>query len=108
MRVIYKYELPMIDAESEVRLPMRPGKVLLFGNQSGRPMIWALVDSDAAEIERRFLLLMTGQEYALRDSDVPRGGPYDAYIGTAYFGALGAIVVHCFERRPAPPRSAPQ
>lgn len=91
MKTIWKFVLPIAD---ECALDMPPGaQILTCQEQSGMPVIWAVVDSSAPMTERRrFRIFGTGQAFDLN-------WPNDsAYVGT--FQVMeGALVFHVFEVR---------
>lgn len=65
-KVIHKYEVPPgvrrpdgIGRVCTVELPI-DAEILTADVQYGRPVIWALVDPDAAKRPIRFLVLLTG------------------------------------------------
>jgi hypothetical protein len=81
---IYKYPISVND-EIVIKMP-KDAKVLTVQMQKSEPCIWALVDPDKEEIERRFYLYGTGMTVTHSES----------YIGT--FQMLnGGLVFHLFE-----------
>lgn len=68
--------------------PPREWRPLRFGNQGGTPTLWAEVDPTQGTKARVVWLLFTGDE-------VPDGA---RFVGTAFFGATGELVVHCYIR----------
>lgn len=85
--VVYKYEVPLTD-NFELELPAG-AKLLSFQSQSGTPVLWALVDSEALKEKRRFRLAGTGHPI---EEDAERL----VFIGTAQFHS-GSLVFHLFE-----------
>lgn len=82
-RRILKYELVQQMVQTvEVPKEFRP---LRFGNQGGTPTLWAEANPSGGSIQRVVFLAFTGE-------DVPEG----KYVGTAYFGVTGEIVIHCY------------
>lgn len=84
MSKIYKYPIPVND---EIVLKMPKGAVVLTVQiQKSEPFIWALVDPEKEEVERRFYLYGTGMTVTHSET----------YIGT--FQILnGGLVFHLFE-----------
>ena len=76
---IYKYH-----ATPTTLLPLG-AEIIKFGIQSGNPMIWAIVDTDAPLEPRCFNVYGTG-------IDLPED--HGRHRGTAMYGD---IVWHCFE-----------
>lgn len=85
-RAVYKYELRPGDVREMVTMPVG-AKVLAFGNQGERAMLWAEVDPAREPEERFFTIYGTG--HALPDDP-------GHYIGTAQF-ANGRLVFHAYE-----------
>ena len=56
MKNIYKYPV-----EDEVELPV-DAEILSVQTQNGQPVFWAIVDSEAKTIKRRFAVVGTGHE----------------------------------------------
>ena len=84
MRTVYKYEI----LGATTVLPMPAGAQLLsVHNQHERICVWALVDTEAPEVERVFRLVGTGH-------------PYDDEGGTFVGSVLmqdGYYVFHVFD-----------
>jgi len=81
---IFKYTVPIQD-EFGLLLPGM-GKILSFQVQADVPVIWALVNPQAAPWERRFRIFGTGHPVS---ADIPL-----AFIGTIQ---LDTLVWHLFE-----------
>jgi hypothetical protein len=81
---IYKY---VLEPEKIQDVQMHPGEILHVAEQVGNVCIWALVDTDAPMIKRRFAVIPTGETC-----------PYtrEQYIGTAKISD-GRLVFHIFE-----------
>jgi hypothetical protein len=83
MKTIWKWDL-----EREVKLEMPDeSKILCIQTQGGRPMIWAMVDTEKPRVHRTFRIYGTG--FSLPDN------PGD-YIGT-FLVENDAFVFHVFE-----------
>ena len=80
MRTVHKYKIP--DAVTHVPMPAG-AKILCVNIQRGIAVIWAEVDTEAAEVVRKFRFVGTGWE-------VPDG----IYVGTAFHEHL---VWHIYE-----------
>ena len=88
MQTIWKYEIPIAD---EFTLMLKKGgRILCVQVQRGIPCIWVIVDTEAEEEARCFMLRGTGHELAASS------GTY-YYIGTFQLGN-GDFVGHLFER----------
>jgi len=89
MKTIWKYRLRELDIVSRIR--MRKGaKILHFGTQLDKPCLWALVDSDAEEVYREFLIVGTGWKFE------EKKGKKLKYIGTILVRG-DSLVWHLFE-----------
>jgi hypothetical protein len=87
MKTIWKYDLTPIANRFELLMPV--GAIILtLQLQDEKPVLWALVDSEAKKERREFRLLMTGQPFELQ-------GNY-RYIGTYQFQY--ELVFHIFEQ----------
>jgi hypothetical protein len=84
---IYKYPLPM-DDEAGIQIPTG-AQVLAVQVQNENPYIWALVETDAPPIIRRFCIRGTGHTFK---------GNEGKYIGTFQLYD-GNLVFHVFEER---------
>ncbi len=83
-KTIWKYTL-----ERDCKLDIPKGaQVLSVGEQSNRLRLWALVDTEAQNVERHFKVYGTGDEFP-SDEEMK-------YIGTALL-SYGTLVVHVFE-----------
>ena len=86
MRKIFKYQLP-IDDISEIEMP-EGAEILCVQNQYEIACIWALVNSEAENIKRKFALVATGQA-------IPEN------LNCKYLDTFqvmdGKLVFHCFE-----------
>jgi len=61
MKAIYKYMIPLIDAQL---IPMPKGAIILsVGNQHECVQMWAEVDVDAPKVGRRIAVIATGQHF---------------------------------------------
>lgn len=89
-RAVWKF--PIEVGATEVKMP-RGAEVLHVGAQDELPMLWALVDVDAAPEVRRFVLLATGEPWRDDPSMVM------IYQGTVLLFD-GAFVGHIFEGVP--------
>ena len=58
MKTIYKYPLEITDYQY-VRLPIR-SKIISVGNQNGRLVLWAMVDTSQTEYDRSVIIKGTG------------------------------------------------
>ena len=58
MKTIYKYPLEITDYQY-VRLPIR-SKIISVGNQNGRLVLWAMVDTSQTEYDRSVIIKRTG------------------------------------------------
>ena len=83
MITIWKYELPLED-EFTIDMPAQ-SKILCVQRQGDAPVIWAIVDTERAQISRKFQIFGTGQS----DIEIAEGMKY---VGT--FQLLG--VWHLF------------
>ena len=87
MKTIYKYEV-LVDDLFVVKMP-RAARLLDVQVQGGTPFVWALVDTDAPLVRRRFALRGTGH-------------PADDLETAAHVGTFqlqnGALVFHLFDR----------
>ena len=88
MRTIYKYPVTIVD-EFEVRMP-RGAQPLCVQVQNGDPFLWALVDTEAAPVQRVLQVRGTGH-------------PCDGFIASHFVGSFqlhgGALVFHLFDPR---------
>ena len=85
MKTIWKYPLSLLDRQS---LGMPAGaQVLTVQLQAGGLQVWALVDSDAPEVERHFRIYGTGH---------PVSDDSGHYVGTFQIQG-GALVFHVFD-----------
>ncbi len=84
MTTIYKYPLILDDAQT-VDLPLE-AHVLTVQLQDGVPCLWALLDSEADTIPRRFVIYGTGHPMT--------EGAVRVYVGTFQ---LDWLVWHVFE-----------
>lgn len=81
---IYKYPLKNVLTTQELDLP-RSARVLTFGMQNGKPVIWATVDETPIKEKRTFVIAPTG-------GGIPDWNTH--YVGTAFDGPF---VWHLFE-----------
>lgn len=87
-KVIWKYRLELQDQQF-VEMPPN-ARILCVQIQQSIPTIWAMVDSDSREREKRSILIVpTGYEQ-------PALGGFINYIGTIQT-AGGSLVFHVFE-----------
>ena len=87
MLTVYKYLVPLT-ADFSLELPMG-AQILTFQAQRETPCIWALVDPDARDSKRRFLLVETAYP-------IEQNAGALRYVGSAQFrgGSLvGGLVV---------------
>jgi hypothetical protein len=87
MKTIFKYDLP-IQSNAQLLLPAG-AQILSVQSQRGSLCLWALVETEAKLVERRFAVFGTGHKI-----------PADrmTFLGTAQFDE-GALVFHVFECR---------
>ena len=87
---VHKYELPIL-TECEVKMPIN-AKPFLAQMQDGKLCVWAhvLTNPDVAQVNKKFLLLKTGQE-----SDIP--GCDLNYLGTGVISFGMELGIHVFE-----------
>lgn len=88
MKTIHKFQLG-VEAVTVVELP-KGARILAVQLQTGKPVMWALVDTDAPKESRSFRTVCTGENL---------GDPYHVvmdYIGT-YQMEEGSLVLHVFE-----------
>lgn len=82
MNIIYKYTF---DIDDEINLSMpADAKILHVDVQHGSPTIWALVNPDYLNINRKFYIRGTGHDVS----------PLLSYIKTFY---MGSFVWHLFQ-----------
>ena len=86
MRTIYKYPLSIKD-EIKVRMPHN-AQVLTIQVQHDVPCIWAMVDTAAEKVTRKFAVRGTGHDC----QDMPA----NAFVGTFQMHG-GALVFHLFD-----------
>ncbi len=86
MKTIYKYPFGITD-DFEIFMP-EGARVLHVGMQYDRPCIWALVDPNAVQEERKFHLAGTGHSIEDKIADWQ-------YVGT-FTMQDGALVFHLF------------
>lgn len=84
MRAVFKYEVPIRDVVT-IRMPAN-AKVLHVATQHGFPFLWALVDTDAPIVRRRFRVAGTGH---------PIEGAL-THVGSLLL-EVDALVFHVFE-----------
>ena len=84
--VIFKYHIPM-GGDFSLEMP-QGAKLLCVQKQYGDHKLWALVDTDAPRVQRRFTMYGTG--IAIQDEHVGE------YVATAQFGG-GGLVLHLFD-----------
>lgn len=90
MKSIFKYPLPATPKEFSFSLPV--GAVILsVQTQNGAPTMWALVDDEATEETRRFIMFGTGWPIQLETERL-------RFIGTVQ--VPGGLVWHYFELAP--------
>lgn len=85
---VWKYNL--VPGTNKIAFPRKP-TVLTIGWQGMDLVMWVLLlgpDLDHQRIERRFLVVGTGEKFEMSSTD--------EYVGTAECGRNG-IVVHVFE-----------
>lgn len=89
MKTIWKYPIPM--GGFTLEMPAN-AHILTVQTQDGSPFLWAMVDTEAPTVERRFTVRGTGHG--------ANGVLETAYIGT--FQLLdGAFIGHLFEQHEA-------
>ena len=59
MRTIWKFELKV--GSNKVKMP-EASEILSAGQQDGKVMLWAEVETKGGEVERPFLVVGTGEE----------------------------------------------
>lgn len=91
MNVIYKYEVPIEDT-FKVALP-HDAEVLTvqFDEKTGRPVMWAKLNTEDELVEREFAVIGTGNPIP----DIHESLCYN-YIGTFQMGN-GRFIGHLFE-----------
>lgn len=87
MKIIYKYQLEVID-DLTISLPIG-AEILTVQSQRDIPCIWALVDNDAIKENRKFKIIGTGNP--IEDLSIN-----NKYIGTFQLYE-GSLVFHLFE-----------
>ncbi len=93
MKTIWKYPLTMDRDWNDVYLPFK-AKVLHFGFQDKKPMLWALVDPyEANKVVRHFIIVGTG--HPIMDTELQRPFKYK-HINTC---VEGLFVWHLFEAK---------
>jgi hypothetical protein len=95
MKIVYKYPIA-IHGKCVITMPVG-AKILSVDFQNGRIVLWALVDNETEVSEhRRFMSLMTGEQYA--DIDIN-----PVFIGTVQIEdetmPNGKFVIHVFEEK---------
>jgi len=86
MQVIHKYDIPIQD-DFTIKMPY-VGKFLDVQVQYGAPRLWVLTSSESPEIEYKFKIIATGQEFDYENTCL-------YYIGT--FQMVGGdLVYHLF------------
>lgn len=86
MRTIHKYAIPIEDSFS-FSMPIG-ARILAFQTQNGRPVLWALVDTENDTERRKFVIRGTGNPILSEAVDS------DVHIGTIQKDGL---VWHLFE-----------
>ena len=88
MKTIHKYVIPTFE-KFELEIP-EDAELLDFKVQNNVPMLWALVDTNAALEKRSFVTYPTGAEI-----------PYDEWTQGNYIGSVlftnDTLVTHLFE-----------
>lgn len=84
MKTIWKFDLNIVD-EQHIRMP-DGARLLSVQNQHGFIALWALVDDDVEDNERRLFIRGTGH-------------PIDAAVNAVFVGTVivGAYVWHIFD-----------
>ncbi len=85
MRTVRKYPVNEHVNEFFIEIP-KGAEILTLQVQSDQPMIWALVDTEETMVQRKFIIVGTGQPF--KDSLLTR------YTGTYQ---QGRFVWHVFE-----------
>lgn len=85
---VWKYPLLVSGGEQIVCMPAW-ATLLYVAEQYRRPCIWARVNPENLPVLRTFVLVGTGHQGEIRESDL--------YIGTALLDD-GDLVLHVFER----------
>lgn len=88
MKAVWKYDVP-IDDDFTLRMP-EGAKILSGAVQRGSPVIWALVDTQASDVSRHFILRGTG--HSIVDEKL-------TFIAS-FFLRDGALIFHLFEVTP--------
>jgi len=88
MRIIYKYEVPLLLSFFHLELPLG-AEILAFQVHDSKPAIWALVDPETVKEIRHFAVRGTAE--AMND-----WRSTDTYIGTVQ---ISPFVWHLFETK---------
>lgn len=91
MRTIWKFPIPVQDGIFELLMP-KDAQLLHVGmtETMDEVWLWALVNTDASKVRRRFIIYGTGHAItALGDEEL-------SYVGTAYDSGK-PLVWHLFE-----------
>lgn len=88
MITIHKFFLSSSPGEQKVSMPSG-ARVLSVQNQAESIQVWALVNTDRAEEQRKFFLYMTG------DDATQALGQSKAFVGTVQLDG-GGFVLHVF------------
>jgi len=91
MKTIHKYEVFIYEEKFKLRLP-KGAMILSFQTQRFVPILWAMIDTDAVNEDRKFRLYGTGHPIA----DIPKDANLH-YIGTTQQSQAPALVWHLFE-----------
>lgn len=88
MRAIWKFDLTPLHGVQQVRMPSG-ARPLHVAEQYGRLRLWAIVDTEAQEVEHELVVVGTGKDLHPLERDAQR-----VYIGTAH---VAGEVWHVFQ-----------
>lgn len=90
--VVYKYTFPHL--ETDVMFDMDLNADVLHADMQGQSVcLWARVDSDAEKVQRRFVLVGTGEPLPTGDTENPTNFRHVA----TFLQGEGSYVFHVFE-----------
>jgi hypothetical protein len=100
-RVVWKFPIPNTGSICVVVTMPKGARVLSVATQVETPTLWALVDPGALKVERRLMVLMTGQNTVAEVPDTGQRLDEAAFIGTTLLMG-GSLVLHVFDFGEAP------
>ncbi len=93
MKTVWKFPIPTQDGIIDILMP-KNAEILHVADQYGQICLWALVDSDAEKVIRKFRIYGTGHPLVV---NAHTGyNTYDTYVGTA-MQLDGKLLWHIFE-----------